>query len=170
MLNLPRLLQVRVRRRGHDQKFLAQVLAVGVECDIALLTVEDPAFWEDVQPLKFGPLPRLQVGAGFMTYSTAVSMQTSIESHCNVEPKSCSQLGLLPGHLQQAAAAYAPLTSVAVCPPPSPTPWVAMLSLLALADCSALRKQAWSRALLTVGAACFAGRCGSGRVSLMGLL
>lgn len=54
-------MQVKVKRRGDDQKFLAEVLAIGTECDIALLTVEDEAFWEGVVPLELGPLPRLQV-------------------------------------------------------------------------------------------------------------
>ena len=30
--------QVKVKRRGSDSKYVAQVLAMGVECDIALLT------------------------------------------------------------------------------------------------------------------------------------
>ena len=33
---------MKVKRRGDDQKFLAKVLAIGTECDIALLTVEVP--------------------------------------------------------------------------------------------------------------------------------
>ena len=37
--------QVKVKRRGDDQKFLAKVLTIGTECDIAMLTVEDPKFW-----------------------------------------------------------------------------------------------------------------------------
>ena len=53
--------QVKVKRRGDDQKFLAEVLAIGTECDIALLTVRDDAFWHGVVPLQLGPLPRLQV-------------------------------------------------------------------------------------------------------------
>lgn len=52
--------QVRVKRRGDDRKFTARVLSIGVDCDIALLTVEDDEFWADVVPLEFGPLPRLQ--------------------------------------------------------------------------------------------------------------
>ena len=32
--------QIKVKRRGDDQKFLARVLAIGVECDMALLTGE----------------------------------------------------------------------------------------------------------------------------------
>ncbi len=50
-----------MKRRADDQKFLAQVLAIGTDCDIALLTVEDEAFWEGVTPLELGPLPTLQV-------------------------------------------------------------------------------------------------------------
>ena len=41
--------------------FLFQVLSVGAECDLALLTVEDNEFWKDVEPLEFGGLPSLQV-------------------------------------------------------------------------------------------------------------
>jgi hypothetical protein len=52
--------QVKVKKRGDDQKFLARVLAMGVDCDIALLTVDDEAFWEGITPLEFGPLPKLQ--------------------------------------------------------------------------------------------------------------
>jgi hypothetical protein len=52
-----------VKKRGSDTKFLATVLAIGTECDIAMLTVEDDSFWEGVQPLEFGSLPRLQVRA-----------------------------------------------------------------------------------------------------------
>ena len=37
-----------------------QVLSVGTECDIAMLTVEDPSFWEDLGPVRFGQLPKLQ--------------------------------------------------------------------------------------------------------------
>ena len=57
-----------MKRRGDDQKFLAEVLAVGTECDIALLTVADPEFWEGVTPLVFGALPRLQDGVAVVGY------------------------------------------------------------------------------------------------------
>jgi len=50
-----------VKRRGDDQKFIAKVLAIGSECDVALLTVSDEAFWEGATPLELGSLPRLQV-------------------------------------------------------------------------------------------------------------
>ena len=50
-----------MKRRGDDRKHVARVLAIGVECDMALLTVDEPEFWEGVQPVRFGPLPRLHV-------------------------------------------------------------------------------------------------------------
>ncbi|WOG83748.1 hypothetical protein DCAR_0102926 [Daucus carota subsp. sativus] len=52
--------QVKVKRRGDDTKYVAKVLAKGVECDIALLTVESEEFWKGAEPLQFGRLPRLQ--------------------------------------------------------------------------------------------------------------
>lgn len=42
--------QVKVRRRGSPTKFIAKVLAIGRDCDMALLTVEDDAFWKDKPP------------------------------------------------------------------------------------------------------------------------
>ncbi|KAK9067275.1 hypothetical protein SSX86_014601 [Deinandra increscens subsp. villosa] len=52
--------QVKVKKRGSDTKYLATVLAIGTECDIAMLTVTDDEFWEGVSPLEFGDLPALQ--------------------------------------------------------------------------------------------------------------
>ncbi|GLJ45098.1 hypothetical protein SUGI_0949380 [Cryptomeria japonica] len=52
--------QVKVKRRGDDTKFVATVLAKGVECDIALLSVESEEFWQGTEPLCFGRLPCLQ--------------------------------------------------------------------------------------------------------------
>ena len=40
---------------------MATVLAIGRECDIALLTVASPEFWKDsVVAVEFGNLPQLQ--------------------------------------------------------------------------------------------------------------
>ncbi|KAH0710853.1 hypothetical protein KY284_012280 [Solanum tuberosum] len=52
--------QVKLKKRGSDTKFVATVLAIGTECDIALLTVDDDEFWEGVSPVEFGDLPTLQ--------------------------------------------------------------------------------------------------------------
>ncbi|XP_012836205.1 PREDICTED: protease Do-like 2, chloroplastic [Erythranthe guttata] len=52
--------QVKVKRRGDDTKYVAKVLARGVECDIALLSVESEEFWKGAEPLQLGSLPTLQ--------------------------------------------------------------------------------------------------------------
>ncbi|PAN25019.1 hypothetical protein PAHAL_4G268000 [Panicum hallii] len=52
--------QVKLKKRGSDTKYLATVLAIGTECDIAMLTVEDDEFWKGVTPVGFGSLPALQ--------------------------------------------------------------------------------------------------------------
>ncbi|XP_066376429.1 protease Do-like 9 isoform X1 [Miscanthus floridulus] len=52
--------QVKLKKRGSDTKYLATVLAIGTECDIAMLTVEDDEFWKIVSPVEFGSLPALQ--------------------------------------------------------------------------------------------------------------
>jgi len=52
--------QVKVKRRGDDTKYVATVLAKGVECDIALLLVESEDFCKGTEPLRFGRLPCLQ--------------------------------------------------------------------------------------------------------------
>ncbi|XP_009349861.1 protease Do-like 9 [Pyrus x bretschneideri] len=52
--------QVKLKKRGSETKYLATVLAIGTECDIAMLTVSDDEFWKGVSPLEFGELPALQ--------------------------------------------------------------------------------------------------------------
>ncbi|KAF3780420.1 Protease Do-like 9 [Nymphaea thermarum] len=52
--------QVKLKKRGSDTKYLATVLAIGTECDIAMLTVNDDEFWDGVSPVEFGSLPVLQ--------------------------------------------------------------------------------------------------------------
>ncbi|KAK4407063.1 Protease Do-like 2, chloroplastic [Sesamum angolense] len=60
--------QVKVKRRGDDTKYVAKVLARGVECDIALLSVESKEFWQGAEPLHFGCLPNLQCIYFFWCY------------------------------------------------------------------------------------------------------
>jgi len=51
---------VKVKKRGESTKFVASVLAIGRECDLALLTVDDKEFWKGTVPIQLGPLPHLQ--------------------------------------------------------------------------------------------------------------
>lgn len=79
--------QVKVKRRGDDEKFLAQVLAIGTECDIALLTIDDQRFWDGVTPLEFGPLPRLQDAVAVIGYpigGDTISVTSGVVSRIEV--------------------------------------------------------------------------------------
>lgn len=52
---------IQVRKRGDHQKFIAKVLCVGLDCDLAILTVEDKKFWEALPRVHLSEeLPNLQ--------------------------------------------------------------------------------------------------------------
>ncbi|CAM6075090.1 unnamed protein product [Sphagnum tenellum] len=79
--------QVKVKRRGDDTKFVATVLAIGPECDIALLSVEDEQFWKGVEPLCFGSLPRLQdpvTVVGYPIGGDTISVTSGVVSRIEV--------------------------------------------------------------------------------------
>jgi hypothetical protein len=52
--------QVRVKRRGNDEKFLARVVSIANECDVAMLEVDNDEFWENLPAIGFGALPHLE--------------------------------------------------------------------------------------------------------------
>ncbi|PRW60277.1 Protease Do-like 9 [Chlorella sorokiniana] len=60
--------QVQLKKRGDDERYLAKVLSIGTECDVALLTVEDDEFWKDIVPLELSDLPALQESVAVLGY------------------------------------------------------------------------------------------------------
>jgi len=50
---------IEVRRYGKSQKFEAEVEALGHECDLALLRIDDEDFFAGTVPMRVGSLPRL---------------------------------------------------------------------------------------------------------------
>jgi S1-C subfamily serine protease len=50
---------IEVRREGQERKTVAEVVGYGETCDLALLSVEDPAFFEGARPIPIGELPSL---------------------------------------------------------------------------------------------------------------
>jgi len=79
--------QVKVKRRGDDRKFLANVLAIGTECDIALLSVAEEEFWEGVEPISLGPLPALQDSVyvvGYPIGGDTISVTSGVVSRIEV--------------------------------------------------------------------------------------
>ncbi|KAL8123464.1 protease Do-like 9 [Apium graveolens] len=85
--------QVKLKKRGSDTKYLATVLAIGTECDIAMLTVADDEFWEGVSPVEFGDLPTLQdavtvvgypIGGDTISVTSGVVSRIEILSYAHV--------------------------------------------------------------------------------------
>jgi S1-C subfamily serine protease len=51
---------LQVRRHGISRKYVARLLAVSHESDLALLTVDDTGFFDGVTPIGLGELPEIQ--------------------------------------------------------------------------------------------------------------
>eukprot|EP01103_Thecamoeba_quadrilineata_P016489 TRINITY_DN5527_c0_g2_i1.p1 TRINITY_DN5527_c0_g2~~TRINITY_DN5527_c0_g2_i1.p1 ORF type:complete len:570 (-),score=70.77 TRINITY_DN5527_c0_g2_i1:44-1753(-) len=80
---------VRVRRVDRDTKFIAEVQAIGRDCDLAVLKVSDEAFWEDLQPIRLSQLPRLQETVTVVGYplggdnlSVTMGVVSRLDMHC----------------------------------------------------------------------------------------
>lgn len=89
---------VSVRKDGNAKKYSAKVVAVGHECDIAMLTVEDDEFWEDVCPLEINGLPALQDSVtvvGFPTGGDNVCVTKGVVSRMDRQQYSHGRTSLL---------------------------------------------------------------------------
>ncbi len=51
---------ITVRKRGNAKKFIAKVVIMGPECDLAILDVVDKDFFEGMKALEIGDLPKSQ--------------------------------------------------------------------------------------------------------------
>ncbi|EYU39504.1 hypothetical protein ABFS82_06G199500 [Erythranthe guttata] len=59
---------VLVRKHGSPTKYRAEVKAVGHECDLAILVVENEEFWEGMNSLELGDIPFLQEAVAVVGY------------------------------------------------------------------------------------------------------
>ena len=58
--NVAWAVSIEVQRPGLQKKFPARVAHIDHGCDLALLDVDDPAFFTGVEPLEIGGLPRIE--------------------------------------------------------------------------------------------------------------
>lgn len=89
---------IQVRKEADPKKYTAKVEAVGHDCDLAVLTVEDPAFFQDTQPAEFGDLPFLQdsvIVMGFPEGGDKISITGGVISRIELIPYSRSGKKLL---------------------------------------------------------------------------
>jgi len=61
---------IRVRKHGSAEKFVAKLIGVCHQCDLAVLTVHEDYFWRDVEDLEFGDIPELQEAVTVIGYPT----------------------------------------------------------------------------------------------------
>lgn len=83
---------IEVKKQNFAQRYPAQVEFVGHDCDLAILTVADPAFFVDTEPVVFGGLPKINSTVqtcGFpmggrqvsVTEGVVSRLETSVYSH-----------------------------------------------------------------------------------------
>ncbi len=79
---------IEVERYGQRKRYIAKVLFVSHQADLALLEVEDEAFFKGVVPLKFGGLPNIEqkivvygYPMGGSTLSATIGVVSRIEHH-----------------------------------------------------------------------------------------
>jgi S1-C subfamily serine protease len=91
-------LYVQALKPGDSKKYTARVLHVDHDTEIALLTVDDPQFFEGTVPVRFGELPfrNTQVSVyGFPVGGNELCITAGIVSRIEVRPYTHSQRHLL---------------------------------------------------------------------------
>ena len=85
---------IEVKKQNLAKRYPAQVQFVGHDCDLALITVTDPAFFTDAIPLSFGPLPQVNTTVqtcGFPMGGRQVSITKGVVSRLERTTYSHSQ-------------------------------------------------------------------------------
>ncbi len=96
---------IQVRRYGEAQRYTARVLNVSHEADLALLTVDDPGFFERGSTLELGHLPEPQQEVlvyGFPLGGDTLSITKGVISRIEHQTYSHSSANLLAGQIDAA--------------------------------------------------------------------
>lgn len=85
--------QIIVRKYQDPRPYLARVEFVGNDCDLAVLTVEDGRFFENLEPLEFGDLPAVRstvvtygypAGGQEISYTRGVVSRIELQTYVQV--------------------------------------------------------------------------------------
>ena len=96
---------LQVRRYGHARKYTARIVAIAHDADVALLTVDEPAFFAGVTPLALGPLPQVQdevLVYGFPEGGDTLSTTMGVISRIEHQSYTHSALNLLAAQMDAA--------------------------------------------------------------------
>ena len=86
---------LRVQRPTQRTDYEARVLHIAHDCDLAMLVVDDPAFFEDATPLEIGETPELNTTVeviGFPIGGDRVSITRGVVSRMGMDTYSHSQI------------------------------------------------------------------------------
>ena len=89
---------IQVRKHADPRRYTARLLAIGHECDLAVLTVDDAAFFDGIEPIAFGELPHLQDTVSVLGYPTGgdkISITEGVVSRIELRPYAHSRRNLL---------------------------------------------------------------------------
>ena len=85
--------QVLVRRYQDPRPFLARVVYMGHDCDLALLALEDESFFDNLDPLDLGDLPKVRssvvtygypAGGEQISYTRGVVSRIEVQSYTHI--------------------------------------------------------------------------------------
>jgi len=96
---------VQVRRHGDARRYPARVVSVSHEADLAILTVDDPDFFNGITPLELGELPESQDEVfvyGFPMGGDTLSITKGVMSRIEHQTYSHSSVSLLAGQIDAA--------------------------------------------------------------------
>ena len=80
--------QILVRRYQDPRPFLARVLYIGHDCDLAILSVDDESFFDGLEPLEIGELPKVRstvVTYGYPAGGEQISYTRGVVSRIEVQ-------------------------------------------------------------------------------------
>jgi S1-C subfamily serine protease len=81
--------QIIVRRYQDPRPYRAKVEFVGNDCDLAVLTVEDDGFFQNLEPLDFGELPKVRsavITYGYPAGGEEISYTRGVVSRIELQP------------------------------------------------------------------------------------
>ncbi len=96
---------IQVRRFGDARRFQARLIAAAHEVDLALLSVEDPEFWADVEGIELGDLPFAQDEVfvyGFPMGGDTLSVTKGVISRIEHQSYAHSSFSFLAGQIDAA--------------------------------------------------------------------
>ncbi|MBI2949805.1 MAG: trypsin-like peptidase domain-containing protein [Verrucomicrobia bacterium] len=85
--------QILVRRYQDPRPYLARVKFIGHDCDLAILEVQDETFFDGLQPLEFGELPKVRstvvtygypAGGEQISYTRGVVSRVELQNYVHI--------------------------------------------------------------------------------------